>query len=1047
MESSCTTEEKHSAGLLSDVSECKVCQDHEENPLGTAPELSSAAINRTQALAQLERRPSQSLEEKPFQNLERRTAERRSSQSFEKRAFQSSLEKASVTFDAIRTSRRDLGAVAEGLDREVSPVPSLVSLATPSNKRNLRRTFTDPPRRSAIVSGGSSCDVSAPETSDLGHSSSVPSRCTVRRSGRRTRTEPEARNSETANLMQAGLKAVNKEARFLKVEDDKPGKQSARSSVVVLEPEVISNLSAVAVLNVPHVDFSTVSQDAFSECPSCETFAPEKVGEEPLTEESARGLIPLLFFSLILGTLVGVTTVLLHDATSKVAVLLRFLAGSLGGLSAGSGENAEVLYHVGYATYMALGTTVSAVFVAWVSRLVAPECVGGGTLATKICLAVGSPVPLRVGVGRFLLSALYVGSGNALGIEAPTLHVCACVASGVHHVARRVVEHFSCAENHLFTNEGLPQAVVLGCAAGLSAAFGSPLAGISFAIEEYVDARQTGSVTALVLMSSLSATLARVALAPWTSSGSMSITLSSSASTGSAVGSTDIWPWLLQASTIGITLGTFSPLQMQLVLYLRRLCQESQVMTVEVFAAGIAGLCTGSVGGLMYALTGCDSSWGWGQLDATAQLESTCRASGSGVSKEVVFAMLVLSVGRLFSFTMSFSTGGAGGILMPSLVIGASLGRCFGYLFDFFHPALRNAGAVMGMAALFASNMRLPLTAACVAVEFATTGSDTYDLRLVSTVVLASALSTWTASWWDPLSIFERMMVQDGINPFTLSQQIQAMVHGSDATREMSLSQKGSVLSRNDDSFASSCSFSKVGPLGRPSPSEVESRGSRIVMAAKRRSVFAEMRSYPEASFSSSGRPSISMTAASFISSPDELLFATRQRPAYANFGVFPKPPKKKPPRTRRILEPVVTPQSHSPASGRSTPSSNRSPRPSHLSPSWVSNKKPHGTAGIPDFLRQAPGRGLGGSFIGRSSPTRVIVTPPAKDNFSPVEERDAPNSRRSMLGSKPQTLYAEAKGPHGVQNLKLPGIMRATGRKSQIHPVQSMERQESPAP
>jgi len=1023
------------------VSECKVCQDHEENPLGTAPELWSAAINRTQSLAQLERRPSQSLEEKPSQNLERRISERRSSQSLEKRALQSSLEKASVTFDAIRTSRRDLGAVAEGLDREVSPVPSLVSLATPSNKRNLRRTFTDPPRRSGIVIGNSSGDVAAPETSDLGPSSSLP-RCTVRRSGRRTRTEPESRNSETANLMQAGLKAVNKEPRFLKVEEDKSGKQSARSSMVVQEPEVMKNISAVAVVNVPHVDFSTVSQDAFSECPSFETFAPDEVGEETFAEESARGLMPLLLFSLILGTLVGVTTVLLHDATSKVAVLLRFLAGSLGRLSAGSGDNAEVLYHVGYASYMALGTTISAVFVAWVSRLVAPECVGGGTLATKICLAVGSPVPLRVGVGRFLLSALYVGSGNALGIEAPTLHVCACVASGVHHVARRVLEHFSCAENHLFTNEGLPQAVVLGCAAGLSAAFGSPLAGISFAIEEYVDARQTGSVTALVLMSSLSATLARVALAPWTSSGSMSITLSSSASIGSAVGSTDIWPWLLQAITIGITLGTFSPLQMQVVLYLRRLCQESQVMTVEVFTAGIAGLCTGSVGGLMYALTGCDSSWGWGQLDATAQLESTCRASGSGVSKEVVFAMLVLSVGRLFTFTISFSTGGAGGILMPSLVIGASIGRCFGYLFDYFHPALRDAGAVMGMAALFASNMRLPLTAACVAVEFATTGSDTYDLRLVSTVVLASALSTWTASWWDPLSIFERMMVQDGINPFTLSQQIQAMVHGSDTTRDMSVSQKGSVLSRNNDSFASSASFSKVGPLGKPS--ESESRNSRIIMAAKRRSVFAEMRSYPEASFASSGRPS--MTAASFISSPDELLFATRQRPAYANFGVFPKPPKKKPPRTRGMLEPVATPQSHSPASGRSTPSSNQSPRPSHLSPSWTSNRKPHGTAGIPDFLRQAPGRGLGGSFIGRSSPTRVIVTPPARDHFSSVEERDAPNSRRSMLGSKPQTLYAETKGLHGVQNLKLPGMMRATGRKSQIHPVQSTEREESPA-
>jgi len=460
---------------------------------------------------------------------------------------------------------------------------------------------------------------------------------------------------------------------------------------------------------------------------------------------------------------------------------------------------------------------------------------------------------LRVGAWRFVLSAAYVGSGNVLGIEAPTLHLCAAVASGLHCAACVVSERISCCfrvgkdELPLFTNEGLPQAVVLGCAAGLSAAFGSPLAAVSYAVEEYVDVRQTGTVTALVLLSSLSAALVRRGFEPHAGSGGLSVPAIGNALAGGGAdgdtrpGSTEIWPWLITATVAGVVLGTLSPMLMAVVLRLRRASFVKESVRVEIFLGGLAGLLTGVLGYAAYLLTGCESAWGIGKIDLNAQLDASCdtvrHSAGTPQPLDEVLVMLLLSAGKLLSFCACFAMGGAGGVLMPSLVIGAMLGRCTGLAFSGLDAALPNAGAVLGMAAFFGANMRLPLTAAGVALEYATGNMESYDARLVCTIPLAAALGTWVASWWDSFSIFERMMLQDGIDPETLSQQIKVMVHGC--------TEGGAAPaifpSSRRDSIQSNCTTrsatSSVARRGEASASEVQSSSRTVMAAARRRSV------------------------------------------------------------------------------------------------------------------------------------------------------------------------------------------------------------------
>jgi H+/Cl- antiporter ClcA len=53
-------------------------------------------------------------------------------------------------------------------------------------------------------------------------------------------------------------------------------------------------------------------------------------------------------------------------------------------------------------------------------------------IATKICICLSSPIQLQILVYRFVLSSIYIGGGSPLGIEAPTFHLCAALASNLN---------------------------------------------------------------------------------------------------------------------------------------------------------------------------------------------------------------------------------------------------------------------------------------------------------------------------------------------------------------------------------------------------------------------------------------------------------------------------------------------------------------------------------------------------------------------------------------------------------------------------------------
>ena len=129
----------------------------------------------------------------------------------------------------------------------------------------------------------------------------------------------------------------------------------------------------------------------------------------------------------------------------------------------------------------------------------------GGAIAVRVCVALGTIVPFKVGLARFLLTAAYLSFGSPLGVESPTLHICAAVSSSLYGVA-----------SVLFTEKYFPQGnvatmVIVGCTCGLSAAFNTPLGGILYAMEEFKSfLAQSNVLTTLITLGSLTSVAVRI---------------------------------------------------------------------------------------------------------------------------------------------------------------------------------------------------------------------------------------------------------------------------------------------------------------------------------------------------------------------------------------------------------------------------------------------------------------------------------------------------------------------------------------------------------
>lgn len=419
---------------------------------------------------------------------------------------------------------------------------------------------------------------------------------------------------------------------------------------------------------------------------------------------------------------------------------ITIVAGGVCGLSA-------VAFHLSVARLYALmiDRAAAAPGHAWVWWMILTPAVGGLVVGLGLTYwvpaAAGSGIPqvevaytFRAGAismketaGKFVLCALQLGSGSSLGLEGPTVQICAGVSSFLARTAR-----LSPANQKRMTSVGM--------AAGIAAAFNAPIAAVTFTLEELIGSLDQTMLSGVIVAAALAAVVEHSILG--TSPVFFVPRLQSYALVKS---SSLVWYALL-----GILAAIVSVAFTDSLLWLRKWFRGLSRVPPWVRPA-IGGAATGSmavVAVLFFHLNGI----------AGNPYPTLTLALLGGLP---LTAMVVLCVLKLAATVVSYSSGGSGGIFAPALFMGGMLGGAVGYLdVTVFHHPTDSIGAfaVVGMGAVFAGIVRAPMTSILIIFEM------TGGYGLVLPLMIANMSAFALARHWRHTPIYEALLKQDGID-------------------------------------------------------------------------------------------------------------------------------------------------------------------------------------------------------------------------------------------------------------------------------------------
>ncbi len=338
--------------------------------------------------------------------------------------------------------------------------------------------------------------------------------------------------------------------------------------------------------------------------------------------------------------------------------------------------------------------------VTWLTRRFFPGAQGSGipqTLAALDRRARGglrdSMLSIRIAFGKILLSLLGLLSGASIGREGPTVHIGAAIMYSLGRIVKYPPHYM---QRALITGGG---------AAGIAAAFNTPLAGVVFAIEEMsrsFEEQASGVVLTAVIFAGMTAL---VVAGNYNYFGSSAVHFTYGAD----------WLAIPVCGVIGGLLGgVFS----QTLIW-----GSGRVAPLlarrPLLVAGICGLSVAVVGLLSGGL-----SYGTGYTEAE-------RVISAGADIDPWYPIY-----KITATIASYLSGIPGGIFAPSLATGAGLGADLSALM----PGISSTAVIiLGMAGYFTGVVQTPITAFVIVMEM----TDNHDmlLPLMATAFIAQGMS------------------------------------------------------------------------------------------------------------------------------------------------------------------------------------------------------------------------------------------------------------------------------------------------------------------
>lgn len=343
--------------------------------------------------------------------------------------------------------------------------------------------------------------------------------------------------------------------------------------------------------------------------------------------------------------------------------------------------------------------------IVYLTRRFAIGATGSGIPQVMAALSPQTPreqrslyVSLKLSLAKMALTASGLLAGLSAGREGPSVQI----ASGIMHNARHWLS-----PNSSIKSSGL---ILAGGAAGIAAAFNTPLGGVMFAIEElsrHPEDRRNGLLMAAIILAGL-----------------MAVSVYGNASYFGTIHVENIrWSLMLPGLVVAILSGAFGGLFARLLIYSlhtesRRWIHQFRRQSPIWFA----GLC-----GLLVALIGLGTdaaTFGSGYAHTRAMLENN-----DHVSQAYVFL-------KMISTWLTVWAGVPAGVFAPSLAIGAALGNDLATWLSYPNaPTL----IALGMAGFLAAVTQAPLTAFIIVMEMV--AGHELVLSLMASALIASGVS------------------------------------------------------------------------------------------------------------------------------------------------------------------------------------------------------------------------------------------------------------------------------------------------------------------
>lgn len=358
----------------------------------------------------------------------------------------------------------------------------------------------------------------------------------------------------------------------------------------------------------------------------------------------------------------------------------------------------------------------------WLVKEFAPNAKGSGIPQVMAAVELANPkehrkirslLSIKIIVFKIISSVVLVIGGGAVGREGPTIQIAGSIF-------RKVNEYLP----EWWPKISKKNMIMTGAAAGLAAAFNTPLGGIVFAVEElsktHINYFKTALFTAVIIAGLTAQTLAGSYLYlgyPKTNDVSLMV----------------MFPIILVGGVAGILASQLSVTMLKISDWKKRKLKTDK--SNVLFLVGCA---------LVIAFI-------------SFFISREVLGSGKEIMERILFTPdkhedWYVPILRMLGPALSFTSGGAGGIFAPALTAGASIGSVISGIIH-LTPNETNVVILAGMVAFLTGITRAPFTSAIIVLEMTDRHSLIFHLMLAGMVSSLFSILVSRHSLYDVLKM------------------------------------------------------------------------------------------------------------------------------------------------------------------------------------------------------------------------------------------------------------------------------------------------------